>query len=280
MTNTLQSDADHQVEGFPRHTPETQADVAAVIEPALPAPTAVSHGNVTLPPPSKPAPGPEPSVRQAGIGTTDSGETEVSMALVPIDVPTAVEPATPPDRRWLKIVAVIIMLAVLAAVAVWGWTQYSSAADWEARAGDLDIELASTQSELVDTQASLAETQGLLSETEAQLAKVEKQSTAAEAQVEALDAQVATLANTKAQVEDERAQLSAVLATAPGVTTALRACAASNIAVSVELLDVIKGYPYRSFSGVERSLDDASVICDDAVGQANAFEATLSALGL
>jgi septal ring factor EnvC (AmiA/AmiB activator) len=193
----------------------------------------------------------------------------------------------PTDRPRLKIVAVIVTFAVIAALAIWGWTEHSSAADWKARAVDLETELASTQVELDNTLASLAETQdeldsteATLSETQEQLAAVEEQLRAAEAQVEALDAQVATLANTKAQVEDERAQLSAILATAPAVTTALRACASSNVDVSGELLKVIQGYPYRPLSAASALLDDALEICQDAIGKANDFEATLSALGL
>lgn len=288
MPNILQSEADPEVVGVLPLEPGTEADVPVLSTPTLTTPSANSNGQLTLRPPLLGATaGPAPSVPHAGIDAAAAGDAEASMALVPLEVHALSTPVPPADRRWLKIVAVIVTFAVLAAVAVWGWTQHSLAADWKARAGDLETELASTQSELNNTLASLAETQDeldstedTLSDTQGQLAAVEEQLSATEAQVEALDAQVATLANTKAQVEDERAQLSAILATAPAVTTALRACASSNVAVSVELLEVIEGYPYRPLSAASSLLDDALEICEDAIGKANDFEATLSALGL
>jgi hypothetical protein len=223
------------------------------------------------------------------------------MTLTPPLVSVLPPPVARRQRRWLRRAAIATVIALIAALSIWGWTEHSSAADWKAQAGRLDLDLASTRAELKQTQATLdattndltgtkkhlTETQDLLSDVRDQLADVTGTLATATAQVadlteerDSLVAQVGTLANDKAQVEDEREQLSAILATAPAMTAALRACVLTNQDLSLELLDVIEAFPYRSLDKAGRLIDDVIALCDDAFAKTDAFESTLSDLGV
>lgn len=283
MTSTLHSDEDHEVTGTVPLLPTTEPNVLVVTAAALAVP---SVGTPTLPPPLI---GAEPAVVEPhpNLETSDIDEpTDLSALDLEQPLPNSEESQTP-ARRWSQIVGVGLAVAALIATATWGWSQHSSANDWKARAVDLEDELVSTQDDLKSTKTELSETLGLLSETqdelsetESKLAEIEELLSVAEGQIEELDAQVATLANTKAQVEDERAQLSTVLASAPPVTTALRACVTSTLEVSEELLKVIGAYPYRSMTAASAMVDDTVAICSDAIAKSNDFQATLDALGV
>lgn len=228
-------------------------------------------------------------------------EASDATALVPVAGRREFAPAPPRVRRWVRPVTIGVVLAVLAGVSAWGWTQHSSASDWKTQAKALDADLTSTRVDLNDTQAALAkseheltgtrqdltETETMLSEARDQITAVTGKLATATAQVDSLTterdslvAQVGTLANDKAQIEDERAQLSAVLATAPAVTVALRACVTSNTELSIELLNVIEAYPYRSLDRASRMVDNTVDLCADALAKTNDFESTLAAFGV
>ena len=216
-------------------------------------------------------------------------------------LPTEPRSAARPTRRYVRGVAIAAVVALVAGLSVWGWTQHSSAADWKAQAGELDLKLTSTQADLKRTEATLTETtneltgtkkqltdtKNVLSDVRDQLADVTGRLATANATIDdltaqndSLVAQVGTLANDKAQLKDEREQLSAILATAPAMTAALRACIAKNNDVSLELLDVISGFPYRTLDRAGRLVDDMVVLCKDAFDKTNTFDATLAGLGV
>ena len=198
--------------------------------------------------------------------SSDRGVSHEDALLLPPAVVDVTVATVRPRRRWLRLVLAGVLVVLLAVLLAWGISQHSAAADWRTRAGDLDAELAEARTKLstANDQVSVL------------TAQVEDLTTRGHT----LEEQVATLANEKAVVEDESAQLSVTLATAPSVTAALRQCAASNLAVSAELVEVIGSYPYRSFSRATSLLEDANRICGDAITKTNGFESTLRALGI
>lgn len=221
--------------------------------------------------------------------------------LAPPMAPTAPASTARSGRRYIRWAALAAVVALVAGLSVWGWTQHSSAADWKARARQLDAELTSTRADLKSTQATLTatksdlagtkkqltDTKKVLSDVRDQLADVTGRLATANASIDDLIAQknslvsqVGTLANDKAQLKDEREQLTAILATAPAMTSALRACIAKNNEVSLELLDVISGFPYRTLDKAGRLVDDMVVLCNDAFDKTNTFDSTLTDLGV
>jgi hypothetical protein len=237
----------------------------------------------------------------------------VSDPTTPIAQPLELEPPAPQvaltmpasaarsGHRYLRAAAIAVVFALVAGLSYWGWTQHSSAADWKAQARQLDAELSSTRADLTSTQATLratesdlagtkkqlTDTKKVLSDVRDQLADVTGRLATANASIDDLTSQknslvdqVGTLANDKAQLKDEREQLTAILSTAPAMTTALRACIAKNNEVSVELLDVISDFPYRTLDKAGRLVDDMVVLCKDAFDKTNTFDSTLTDLGV
>jgi septal ring factor EnvC (AmiA/AmiB activator) len=147
--------------------------------------------------------------------------------------------------------AVLALIVVVGALLAWGIFNWSSAADWRDRSK-------ASEARLADRVDRLEETRNELADTEERLADV---------------------ASEKANVADEREVLQQIVADAPDVTEALRDCSdatADVAAIAIEL----SGAPNPDFTLLDEAIDDADLLCSEALDQADELEETIDDLDL
>lgn len=192
--------------------------------------------------PSPPAPAPEAARPLGWPPAPGAGEPPV---------PPAPPKPPPPARSGRRMLAVLALIVVVGALLAWGIFNWSSAADWRDRSK-------ASEARLADRVDRLEETRNELADTEERLADV---------------------ASEKANVADEREVLQQIVADAPDVTEALRDCndaTADVAAVAIEL----SGSPNPDFTLLDEAIDDADLLCSEALDQADELEETIDDLDL
>lgn len=169
--------------------------------------------------------------------------------------PSSSAPPSPPSGRRSRtgrvVLATLVALAVVGGLATWGLTNRSSAADWRDRSQGTEARLRERVEDLEGTRNELADTEEKL----------------------------ADLASEKANLADKQEVLQEIVADAPDVTAALRDCNDATTEVAAIAID-LGGSPNPDFNLLSDAIDDADLLCAEALDLADELEENIDSLGM